>query len=92
MVKLCPRCGSIMVPTRKKNAVYLKCQKCGYESIVKAEKYGVKYQVETEKRVSTAVASEARESKFTPEDREELREYYEIFLEEFEKESEEPEE
>jgi len=49
------------------------------------------YQVESTKRVATAVASEARESKLSQEEREMLSEYYEIFLEEFERESSEAE-
>ncbi|MEM2024769.1 MAG: DNA-directed RNA polymerase subunit M [Desulfurococcaceae archaeon] len=92
MVKFCPRCGSIMVPTKKDSEVYLKCNKCGFETKKKSEKYTVKYQVESAKRVATAVASEAKETKLTPEEREMLSEYYEIFLEEFERESEESEE
>jgi len=82
----CPRCGSVMVPTRKDGSIYLKCSKCGYE--VKGDeskKYNIRHQVEPSKRVLTAVASEARESGLTPEEREMLREYYEVFLEEFER-------
>lgn len=86
VVKLCPRCGSIMYPLRKKEGgeVVLKCSKCGYE--IKGgedRKYSVKYYVEPSKRTSTTTVSEARESKLTPEEREMLKEYYEIFLEEF---------
>lgn len=91
MVKFCPRCGSILVPTRKDNKIYLKCNKCGYETLEKEKKYGMTYQVESTKRVATAVASEAKELKLTPEEREMLSEYYEIFLEEFQRESSETE-
>ncbi|MEM2524474.1 MAG: DNA-directed RNA polymerase subunit M, partial [Desulfurococcaceae archaeon] len=58
----------------------------------KEKKYEMTYQVESTKRVATAVASEAKETKLTPEEREMLSEYYEIFLEEFERESSESEE
>ncbi|MEM0002442.1 MAG: DNA-directed RNA polymerase subunit M [Desulfurococcaceae archaeon] len=92
MVKFCPRCGSIMVPVKKEGKVYMKCNKCGYETIEKEKTYGMKYQIESTKRVATAVASEAKERKLTPEEREMLNEYYEIFLEEFEREPEESEE
>lgn len=92
MVKFCPKCGSIMVPTKRGDKVYLKCNKCGYETTEKEKKYEMRYQVESTKRVATAVASEAKETKLTPEEREMLSEYYEIFLEEFERESTETEE
>lgn len=87
MVKFCPRCGGPLVPVKKDGEVVLKCNRCGYEEKTKkGGKYGVKYQVEASKRVVTAQATEARESKLTPEDREMLREYYEVFLEELEQE------
>jgi DNA-directed RNA polymerase subunit M len=79
-----------MVPTRKGNTIYLKCSKCGYE--VKGDeskKYDIRHQVAPSKRVLTAVTSEAEESRLTPEEREMLREYYEVFLEEFERSEEE---
>jgi len=86
MVVFCPKCGSIMVPVRKEGAVYLKCSKCGYEAKSEgSRRYDVKHQVESSKRVLTAATSEARDTKLSPEDREMLREYYEIFLEEFER-------
>jgi DNA-directed RNA polymerase subunit M len=69
---------------KKGDDVYLKCPKCGFE--VKPRegvKYGMKYQVEKSKRTATASVSEKQESKLTPEEREMLKEYYEIFLEEF---------
>jgi DNA-directed RNA polymerase subunit M len=86
VVKFCPRCGGPMMPVRKDGEVFFKCSKCGYE--VKAtkkdlEKYGMKYQVESSKRVATARATESKASGLTPEEREMLQEYYEIFLEEF---------
>jgi len=80
-----------MVPIKKDDKIYLKCNRCGYETIEKEKKYSMTYQVESTKRVATAVASEARESKLSQEEREMLSEYYEIFLEEFERESSEAE-
>jgi len=71
----CPRCGSVMVPTRREGSVYLKCSKCGYEvKSQESRKYDIRHQVEPSKRVLTAVTSEAREAKLTPEEREMLRE------------------
>ncbi|MCC6053789.1 MAG: DNA-directed RNA polymerase subunit M [Thermosphaera sp.] len=91
MVKFCPKCGSIMTPVRRDGKIYMKCSRCGYEVEVKEKegrKYSVTYQVEANKRVATAVAGEAKERKLSPEEREMLSEFYEIFLEEFEKEEE----
>ncbi|MEM1700272.1 MAG: DNA-directed RNA polymerase subunit M, partial [Desulfurococcaceae archaeon] len=86
MVRFCPRCGSIMYPFKKGDEVLLKCTKCGFETKAgDKEKYSMKYQVGSSKRTVTAKVSEAKESKITPEEREMLREYYEIFLEEFER-------
>jgi len=75
VVKFCPRCGGPMMPTKKNGEVFFKCNKCGYE--VKAtkkdlEKYGMKYQVESSKRVVTAKATESKASGLTPEEREML--------------------
>lgn len=92
MVKFCPRCGGPLVPTRKNGTMCLKCTKCGFE--IKASKkdsaaYGLKYSVEDSKRVATSRETEAREAKLTPEEREMLQEYYEVFLQEFAEEVEE---
>ncbi|ADV65537.1 DNA-directed RNA polymerase subunit M [Desulfurococcus mucosus] len=94
MVKFCPRCGGPLVPVKKDDEVVLKCNRCGYEAKtdVKKERYGVKYQVDASKRVVTAQATEAKEAKLSPEEREILREYYEVLLEELEQEESESEE
>jgi len=79
-----------MVPVRSEDDyVILKCVKCGYE--VKSDKkssndYRIKFQVDAGKRIQTAKATEARVITLTPEERELLQEYYEIFLESFEEE------
>jgi DNA-directed RNA polymerase subunit M len=80
-----------MVPVRVEgNYVILKCTRCGYE--IKADKktmnsYRIRYQVDKEKHVVTSKAVEARKTGLTPEEREMLQEYYEIFLESFQEES-----
>ena len=78
-----------MFPVKKGNEIYLKCSRCGYE--VKADKktaesYRIRYQVEKDKRVITSKATEARALALSPEEREILREYYEVFLETFQEE------
>ncbi|MGB9785432.1 MAG: zf-TFIIB domain-containing protein, partial [Fervidicoccaceae archaeon] len=32
MTKFCPKCGGVMVPTKRGNQIVLKCTKCGYET------------------------------------------------------------
>ncbi len=78
-----------MIPVKKGNEIYLKCIRCGY--MVKADKktaesYRLRYQVEKEKRVITSKATVARKAALTPEEREILKEYYEVFLETFQEE------
>ena len=31
-IEFCKKCGSIMVPEKKKTSIYLKCRKCGYQT------------------------------------------------------------
>ncbi len=78
-----------MIPVREKGVLYLKCQRCGYKIRVKkplGSQYSIGGKVEEEKRVVTAKAVEEREARISPEDREILQEYYEVFLESFESE------
>lgn len=91
MVRFCPRCGGPMVPKGVEgDYLILKCTRCGYE--VKADKktassYRLRFQVEADKRTVTSKAVEAKKIGLTPEEREMLQEYYEIFLESFQEES-----
>ncbi len=89
MVRFCPRCGGPMIPVKKGNEIYLRCTRCGYE--IKADKktaqsYTLKFHVDEEKRVVTSKATEAKKAALSPEEREILREYYEVFLETFQEE------
>ncbi len=77
------------MPYKKGNEVYLRCIRCGY--MIKADKktlesYRLRYQVEEDKRVRTSKATEARRLALSPEEREILKEYYEVFLETFQEE------
>lgn len=71
-MKFCPKCGSIMVPVRKGNVVYLKCRKCGYEErLSKKEKasFVEKSVIEEEKHVKVPIVkSEATQSEEVDED------------------------
>ncbi len=89
MVRFCPRCGGPMVPVKKDKQVYLRCLRCGYTIMADkkaTESYRIKYQVEEDKRVITSKATEAKRLALSPEEREILREYYEVFLETFQEE------
>lgn len=44
-MRFCPKCGGLMVPTKKDGKKYLKCTKCGYEmSLTKKERKDLKVQ------------------------------------------------
>lgn len=78
-----------MVPVKENEKYYLKCTKCSYiieSGIETAKKYTVGYEVEEEKRIATAKAVKGVKRTLTPEERELLQEYYEVFLESFEAE------
>ncbi len=89
MVKFCPKCGGLMLPVKEGGKAYLKCTKCGYKLSIdrkSLEKYKISYEIEQEKRVVTAKATKGVKRTLTPEEREMLQEYYEVFLESFEAE------
>ncbi|MCY0867975.1 MAG: DNA-directed RNA polymerase subunit M [Desulfurococcus sp.] len=93
MVEFCPRCGGPLVPVKKGRKIILKCNRCGYEVEVKDRReHKVKFHVDASKRVSTAQATEAGEARLSQEEREMLREYYEVLLEELAQEEEGTEE
>ena len=69
----------------------LACHRCGYEIAMNknTSDYKLKFQVDASKKIHTSKAVEARRTGMTPEEREMLREYYEIFLESFQEEGSE---
>ena len=91
MVRFCPRCGGPMVPKKSEgDNLVLSCMRCGYEVTVSRSAindYKLKFQVEEDKRIHTSKATEARKAGLSPEEREMLQEYYEVFLESFQEES-----
>jgi len=91
-VKFCPKCGSLLTPERREGHVYLVCKRCGYRrEMEKGERgYRVRETVSKEKREKLIVIEglKRREKEKLEEERELLREYYEVFLETMESEGE----
>ena len=87
-MKFCPKCGNLMVPTRRNGRTILKCRVCGYEEEVKANvDYKLTHSIEENKRVVTSRVSEGVGKPLRrEEEREILQEYYEVFLETFSEE------
>lgn len=86
-MEFCPRCGSILVPSVSKGKSYLTCRKCGYKREATAKRgYVVREEVGKEKKEKLIVIEGAkeREKEKVEEERELLKEYYEIFLESME--------
>ncbi len=78
-----------MVPVKSGGKIYLQCSRCSYRIEMDKstrEKYRISYEIEEEKRVATAKATKGVKRTLTPEEREMLQEYYEVFLESFEAE------
>ncbi|GAY26421.1 hypothetical protein ATG_16250 [Desulfurococcaceae archaeon AG1] len=94
-MEFCPKCGGIMMPSRKGDSVSLKCSKCGYEKKASEDMLrGYTITRETDRSLRVKTTSRISESRGTSRSIEELEqekeEYYEIFLDLVEKE-EEPE-
>jgi len=85
-MRFCPKCGSILMPTRRNDKTILKCPRCGYEVEIKGD---VKrdYRIEAKSDIAskiktTSVVSEGTGSHRSREEIEqEKEEFYEVFLE-----------
>jgi len=90
-VEFCPRCGSLLVPVSSEGKTILACRKCGYKKeIVSKKGYIVRGEVTENKKEKLLVVEgiKSREKEKIEEEREIVREYYEIFLESMESEEE----
>jgi len=96
-MRFCPKCGGLMVPTKKDGKKYLKCTKCGYEmSLTKKERKHLKVQEQIKNNVmTTSTVSNLSERGLNEEQlAQEREEYYkeigqELLQREFEGEEEE---
>jgi len=90
VVEFCPKCGSILVPSRKNNETYLVCNRCGFSKLAKdVSSYKRREKISDERKVKVLVLerTEKRGKEKLEEERELLQEYYEIFLDTMEEES-----
>ncbi|MGB9708804.1 MAG: DNA-directed RNA polymerase subunit M [Infirmifilum sp.] len=81
-----------MVPKKKKDGVYLVCPNCGYEVKAKDTKgYSTRESVSEEKKTKVSVF-DVKGARADEEERSQLREIYEVFLETLAEEEETGEE
>lgn len=90
-MEFCPKCGSLMVPQQSEGKKYLVCKKCGYKKEVATKQgYMQREEISLDKRGKLIVLESAdkRDKEKIEEERELLKEYYEVFLESMESEGE----
>lgn len=81
-----------MVPKKKGDALYLVCPNCGYEMKVKdAKGYSTRENVSEDKKTKVSVF-DVKGTRADEEERNQLREIYEVFLETLAEEEESSEE
>ncbi len=86
-MEFCPKCGSLLAPAVVNGKPSLVCRKCGFrKDAARKEGYMVKEVVSPEKREKLVVIEgvKEREKERIEEEREFLKEYYEILLESME--------
>ncbi|QOJ78408.1 DNA-directed RNA polymerase subunit M [Infirmifilum lucidum] len=80
-MEFCPKCGTLMVPKKRQNEVYLVCPNCGYEMKAKDVKgYLTRESVSEEKKTKVSVF-DVKSARADEGERDQLREMYEVFLE-----------
>ena len=81
MVEFCPKCGTLMVPARRGGKAFLVCKRCGYSKPASSKGYRRTESIPEEKKTKfVVVESHEEEAARLEEERELLREYYEVFL------------
>ncbi|MGA2573983.1 MAG: hypothetical protein ABSF36_07310 [Candidatus Methanomethylicaceae archaeon] len=95
LVEFCPKCGKLLIPTKKEGKIFLLCRNCSYEKPASESKgYKIVQPVDEGKRRKTLVVEEPqikKGKKKTEEERELMADYYEVFLENFQEEGGEEE-
>jgi len=85
MVEFCPKCGNLLVPTRRKGGkVLLVCRKCKFEKEYESSSYRGVQLIDKNKKIKTSVIEKPVEVSKEKRVREiELLQeaYYEVFLE-----------
>lgn len=84
VTQFCPKCGGLLVPTKREGSIVLKCSKCGYEVSTQHPTYKIETTTSTSTRVhTTSVISDGKTMARKKEEIEqEKEEYYkELFLE-----------
>ncbi|MEM1573795.1 MAG: hypothetical protein QXI49_05875 [Candidatus Methanomethylicaceae archaeon] len=91
-MEFCQNCGKLLMPVKKDDKVILKCKSCGFEKdLEKSESYKIVQQVEEGKRRKMLIVEEPVKIKRKEEEKELMAEYYKVFLESYEEETEETE-
>ncbi|QGA54645.1 DNA-directed RNA polymerase subunit M [Sulfolobus sp. E5-1-F] len=98
LMKFCPKCGGLMIPSKKDGKEILKCSKCGYEMTLsekEKKEYSVKESKDRSSKVlTTSIVSDKEGRNLSEELEHEREEYYkeiglELLREEFEGNEEE---
>lgn len=90
-MEFCPKCGSLLIPSVAEDKRFLVCRKCGFKKDATSKRgYVIRGEVSGDKREKLLVieGSREREKEKLEEERELMKEYYEVFLESMESESE----
>jgi len=93
-LEFCPKCGKLLIPSKKTDKIHLICRSCGFDKPASESKgYKIVQTVDEKKRRKTLVVEEplAKGKKRKEEERELMADYYEVFLENFQEEGEEEE-
>jgi DNA-directed RNA polymerase subunit M/transcription elongation factor TFIIS len=94
-LEFCPKCGKLLIPNKREQKIFLVCRNCGYEKPASESKgYKIVQPVDENKRRKTLVvdASQIKGRKRKEEEQEQMADFYEVFLENFQEEGGEGEE
>jgi DNA-directed RNA polymerase subunit M len=93
-LEFCPKCGKLLIPSKKPDKIHLICRSCGFDKPAsEAKGYKIVQPVDEKKRRKTLVVEEplVKGKKKNEEERELMADFYEVFLENFQEEGGEEE-